>query len=292
MSIPKISITIPLFLKLTTFTAVCIFYLGCIALIFRFQVETVLAQEIQTNEFNAAKFSENTLPLNTSIQVPILMYHYVEYVQDKKDTLRQSLNINPDIFEQQMITLKNDGYTFMQSWELGEVLDGKRKLPAKPIIITIDDGHWDVDTVILPILKKYNIKATVYIIPGLLGGSDFLTEQQVKNLLDSGLIEIGDHTVNHISLKGKDLQTVHYEIFQSKQMLEQTYHIKIKSFAYPSGFFDLQAIDEVKKAKFTTAVSTMPGLEVNQSNKFILFRLRPGHRMGQSLLNFIVSPTH
>jgi hypothetical protein len=72
-------------------------------------------------------------------------------------------------------------------------------------------------------------------------------------------------------------------------MIEDTYHIQVDSFAYPSGFFDLQAIDEVKKAGFTNAVSTMPGIEVNQLNRYILYRLRPGHRTGQELLNYISS---
>jgi len=225
---------------------------------------------------------------SATFKVPILMYHYVEYVQDKRDTIRQSLNINPDIFESQIKALSDAGYTFMMARELAEVLDGKKTLPQKPILITIDDGHWDVDTVILPILKKYRVKATAYVIPGFTGGSDFMTEKQVKDVIDSGLVEIGAHTVHHIGLKGRPLKIVQYEVDTSKKMLEDTYHIPVLSFAYPSGYFDLQAIQVVKDAGFTTSVSTIPGEEVNQGSRFFLYRLRPGRRTGQIFLDWLL----
>lgn len=229
--------------------------------------------------------------LSASFRVPILMYHYVEYVQDKRDTIRQSLNINPDIFENQVQTLVNAGYTFMNTQKLGEVIDGKMPLPPKPILLTIDDGHWDLDTVILPILKKYHVEATAYIIPGFLGGSDFLSKQQLQDVINSGLVEIGAHTVHHIALKGKLLPVVKYEVFQSKAMLENTYYIHVVSFAYPNGSFDSQAINVVKDARFTTAVSTIPGVNQSQQNRFFLYRLRPGRRMGQTLLNYLQQNT-
>lgn len=220
-------------------------------------------------------------------QVPILMYHYIEYVKNKRDAIRQLLNVNPDIFESQIKTLSDTGYTFMTAKELGEVLDGKRTLPQKPILITIDDGHWDVDTDILPILKKYNIKVTFYIISGFTDYSDFMTQEQIKDVISSGLVEIGVHTVHHIALKGRTLNTVRYEVEQSKKMIEDTYHIPVVSFSYPSGFFDSQAIQVVKDAGFTTSVSTIVGVEVNQVNRYFLFRLRPGRRTGQALLDWL-----
>jgi len=226
---------------------------------------------------------------SATFRVPILMYHYVEYVQDKRDIIRQSLNINPDVFESQIKTLADAGYTFMTAKELGEVLDGKQELPLKPILITIDDVHWDVDTVILPILKQYHAKATAYVITGFTGGSDFMTEEQIQDVIKSGLIEIGAHTVHHIGLKGILLKTVRYEVEESKKMLENTYHIFVSSFAYPSGYFDLQAIQVVKDAGFSTSVSTIPGVEANQANRFFLYRLRPGRRTGQIFLDWLTA---
>ncbi|HSW97398.1 MAG TPA: polysaccharide deacetylase family protein [Candidatus Saccharimonadales bacterium] len=225
--------------------------------------------------------------LAATIRVPIFLYHYVENVQDKKDKIRVSLNIPPNIFEQQVQTLVNAGYTFMTAKELGDVLDGRMQLPPKPILITFDDGHWDFATDVLPILKKYQVKATQYVIPGFTGGSDFMTQTQVQEVINSGLVDIGAHTVHHISLKGKLLPIVQYEVNQSKSMLEHVYHIHVVSFAYPNGFFDAQAVQVVRAAGFSTAVSTLPGIEQNQQNRFYLYRLRPGYRTRENLLLYL-----
>ncbi len=222
-----------------------------------------------------------------TLRIPILMYHYVEYVADKNDPFRESMNIKPDTFDLQMRTLKEAGYTFMWARELGEVLDHRRNLPKDPILITLDDGHWDVITDILPILQKYNIKATAYVIPGMTGGSDFMTEEQVAQLINSGLIEVGSHTVHHIPLQGKLFETAQYEIIESRKILQEKYDIPVYSFAYPSGSFDVQAINLAKKAGYTTAMSTIDGTEVNEANRFFLYRLRPGYRVGADLIEYI-----
>lgn len=228
---------------------------------------------------------------SATLRIPILMYHYVEYVQDKKDTIRQSLDILPVVFDAQMKTLQDAGYTFLTAKELSSMLDGKQTLPKNPILITIDDGHWDLDTDILPILKKYHVKATAYIIPGFIGGSDFLSKDQLQDVINSGLVEIGAHTVHHLWLKGRPLNVVQTEVIDSKKMLQEDYHVSVDSFAYPSGAFDEQTIAVVKAAGFTNAMSTIPGIEQSQVNRFFLYRLRPGARTGQTLLDWLQQTT-
>lgn len=226
-------------------------------------------------------------PPAASFRVPMLMYHYVEYVKDRGDTIRQTLNVVPHIFDLQVKTLVDDGYTFMTASELADVLDGKSALPAKPILLTFDDGHWDLYTDVLPILKKYHVKATVYVISGFIGGADFMSKDQLKAVIQSGLVEIGAHTVHHVSLAKKLFPVVEYEVLHSKEALQNTYHLSVVSFAYPNGSFDQQAADVVKSAGFRTAVSTIPGIVQSQHNRFFLYRLRPGGRTGQELLHYL-----
>jgi len=225
----------------------------------------------------------------TAYKVPILLYHYVEYVKDKKDTIRESLNVTPNIFEEQIKTLIANNYTFMTAKEMGEVIDGKKELPGKPVLLTFDDGHWDFDTEVLPILKKYNIKATAYIITGFIGGSDFMSKGQLQNVIDSGLVDVGAHTVHHVALKGRLYLIAQYEISESKNWLKSNYGVDAVSFAYPNGSFDKQAIDLVKNAGYTTGVSTIPGVTQSTQNRFYLYRLRPGYRTGANLINFLES---
>jgi peptidoglycan/xylan/chitin deacetylase (PgdA/CDA1 family) len=101
------------------------------------------------------------------------------------------------------------------------------------------------------------------------------------------LIEVGAHTVHHIALKQKFYPIVKYEVEQSKAWLESNYHLHVVSFAYPDGSFDEQAVNEVKSAGFSNAVSTIPGIEQNQQNRFFLYRLRPGYMVGQELLDYL-----
>lgn len=227
------------------------------------------------------------IPISGTIRVPILMYHYVEYVRDRGDTIRQSLDVLPRTFEEQLQTLIAAGYTFMTASDLADVLDGTQPLPTKPILLTFDDGHWDLATDVLPILERYHVKVTAYIISGFIGGADFMTDAQLREVIASGLVEVGAHTVHHIALAYKLPAIVSYEVNHSKEALEKDYHVPVVSFAYPDGSFDSQAIETVAKAGFKTAVSTVPGIEQSQGNRYFLYRLRPGGRTGEALLNYL-----
>ena len=242
------------------------------------------------NSNNKISQTSSVIPLPiplTSLTAPILIYHYVEYVRDEKDTIRKSLNIPPYIFIRQIQTLKNAGYTFVTASELIDILDGKIKLPQKPIIISFDDGYRDFYTDVFPILKKYNIKAVVYIVSGFLDKPNYMFTEQIKEIARSGLVEIGAHTVHHYSLKGLDALTVKYEIEESKITLEKLIGTSVVSFAYPDGSFDDQAIELVKEAGLKSAVTTTHGFDVNRENKYFINRIHPGDKIGNFLLNFL-----
>lgn len=232
----------------------------------------------------------NVLPASI-YKVSILMYHYVENVKDSNDKIRISLNTPPYILEEQIKTLTDAKYTFMTNQEFSEVIEGKKFLPPNPILLTFDDGYEDFYTDVLPILRKYNIKATNYIISGFINRGNHMSDSQIQETINSGLVEIGAHTVHHSWLKGRSLNDSLYEAENSKIELEKRYNIKVTSFAYPFGAFDNQAIEAVKKSNFTTAVSTIPGNEQSKENKYFLFRLRPGARTGKTLLDWLSQPS-
>ncbi len=248
-------------------------------------VQQALHKVEQTLKAPVASTSAIQLPV--SVRVPILMYHYVEYVQDKGDKTRILLNTTPYTLEQEIKTLSEAGFTFMTNAELANVLDGKGRLPPKPILLTFDDGYRDFYTDAYPILKKYHAKATQYVIAGFLNRSNHLLTAQLQEIARDGLVEIGAHTVHHVYLKGRSLKDVSNEVFQSRVMLEKLSNKEVISFAYPFGAFDEQAIQVVKDAGFKSATSTIPGIDQKQEYRYFLYRLRPGGRTGQSLLNWL-----
>lgn len=218
-------------------------------------------------------------------KIPILLYHYVEYVKDPGDTIRKSLDILPPTFDLEVKTLKNAGYEFITTKDLADALDDKINISSKSAILTFDDGYRDFYTDVFPILKKYQVKAVAYIVPNFLDKPNNLTTWQLKEIASSGLVEIGAHTMDHAYLKGLSVRRLQYEVVESKKTLEKLLGIQIVSFAYPYGAFDHEAIDEVKKAGFTSAVTTVAGNFSMDINRFFLYRLRPGGRVGRALLN-------
>ena len=222
-----------------------------------------------------------------AVRVPILIYHYIEYIQDKNDKTRMALNTTPYTLEEEVKTLANAGYTFMTNNELVAVLRGKAKLPKKPILLTFDDSYRDFYIDAYPILKKYHAKATQFVISGFLGYKNHLDINQLQEIARDGLVEIGDHTVHHVGLKGMPLQKVTDEILESKVAIEQIIHKPVVSFAYPFGAFDQPTLEVVKNSGFFSAMSTIPGVQQKQENNYFLSRLRPGGRTGQVLLTWL-----
>lgn len=236
---------------------------------------------------NSSGFQVLLLP--KQIHVPILMYHYVEYVKDKGDTIRQSLALTPYTFEEQVKTLAEYGYTFMTNAEVAEVFEGKTGLPDKPIVLTFDDGYRDFYIDVYPILKKYNAKATAYIISGFLDHPNNMKTSQLLEIARDGLVEIGAHTVNHAWLKGLPQKTVLYELIQSKKDLEALIGRPVVSFEYPYGAFDVPSIKAVAQVGFTSAVSTVPGIDQPLMHRYFLYRLRPGARTGEALISYLAN---
>lgn len=230
--------------------------------------------------------AQSTKP-EITVRVPILLYHYVEYVQDKKDTLRQSLNVTPDILTAQIETLKVDGYSFITMSDVASALSGKTKLPEKPIVLTFDDGYMDFYTDVFPILKKEQVKAVEYVIADFLNRPNFMFTFQLQEIAKNPLVEIGAHTMDHLWLKGMGKNQAEFQIAKSRTEIQSIINLPVNSFAYPYGAFDLQAIDLTKSAGFSNAVSTIPGIEHTQNTEFFMYRLRPGYRTGQELLTYL-----
>lgn len=142
----------------------------------------------------------------------ILMYHMVrDAIPGKKFN---SLRVSPKNFEMQIKYLHDNGW---KSYSMTEALEQHKYLPEKSVVITFDDGYQDNLINALPILQKYGFKATIYLVNDRydrdwsgyrkaknkgagLKDEPKLSDDEVKELLESGLIEIGAHTLTHANL--------------------------------------------------------------------------------------------
>jgi peptidoglycan/xylan/chitin deacetylase (PgdA/CDA1 family) len=212
------------------------------------------------------------------ITIPIIMYHYVEYIKDPKDINRIKLTISPTTFESQLNFLRQFGYQTYFARDIPDIIGGKIVYdPSRSIVLTFDDGYDDFYTVVYPLLKKYRIRATVYVITDFVGRKGFLTNKQIVEMSKSNLIEIGAHTLDHLCLKSIDPKSAEKQIIGSKAYLEKLIGMDVVSFAYPYGAFNVKTIETVKKSGFTSATSVIPGVIQGDSNLFYLSRLRTGY---------------
>lgn len=213
----------------------------------------------------------------TTIDLPILMYHYIEYVKDPNDTIRKSLDVNPYLFEKQLISMKEKGLSTYFVSDIPDIFSGKIKGGGNnKIVLTFDDGYEDFYTDAFPLLKKYKDKATIYIVYDFIGKRGFLNETEIKKLIASGLVEVGSHTLDHAYLKSASQEIAKEQILESKSLLEKRFGITVNTFAYPFGAYNDYDVKLVKGAGYKTAVTVTRGTKQSDNNVFGLYRLRAG----------------
>lgn len=221
----------------------------------------------------AAKANPSPDILNLAAQpqpIPILMYHKT-----------------PADLPAQLEALIAKGYTSVSMLQLADFFDGLSSLPAKPVVITFDDGYGN-QLQAYEMLRARNMKATFYLITGGPGsqycigitrtnttcGDDYLKLEQVRMLSQSGLIEIGAHTTNHADLTSLSPDEQTSEMVENKKYLEKELNIAITTLAYPYGKFDGTTVSLAQQAGFRTAVTTIGGEMQSSNNRFTLLRVR------------------
>jgi peptidoglycan/xylan/chitin deacetylase (PgdA/CDA1 family) len=222
--------------------------------------------------------SANFIPQSSgrSITVPVLYYHYVGDNPNPADKARDSLSITPDRFEEEMAYLSNNGYNSVSLETLYNALKGNGGLPSKAVILTFDDGYKDFYFNAYPILRRYNIQATVFIPTGLMGTSYYLTWDQIKEMQGSGIIHFEAHSVSHANLAGMSGEALKVQIEESKKQLEAQIGVPVNFFAYPYGASSPEAWQKVKDAGFLAAFGTWYSKVHSEGTIFNLPRERMG----------------
>lgn len=226
--------------------------------------------EKQREQAAAANAPHNNPASVSSAQVPILIYHKP-----------------PADFDAQMAALKNKGYTTVSMGEVANYFAGRSKLPSKPVVVTFDDGFYAQYDAI-PVLQKYNMKATFYLIVGgqlsnyCIGllrnnfscGDAYFNIANIRNILPSGIIEIGSHTIDHPNLASMSEAEQWFQISTSKTFLENTFGKPVTTFAYPYGAYNGTTLTLISRAGYKTAVTTNPGIIQHPSQPYLLNRVR------------------
>ena len=220
------------------------------------------------------------LGIQEGLNLPIIMYHYIDYASNLEEGERR-LSVAPSTLEAAIRQLQQDKVSFHYVRDIPQLM--KQKNPGKVVFLTFDDGYDDFYTQVLPILKKYRVKATLYVINNYIGRKGFLNRQQLNTIIESGLVEVGAHTLDHSYLKTLSKKAALEEILASKQGLERELGVEVQTFAYPFGAYSADTVELVKQASFSAAVSVDPGIYQTKNDLFTLKRIRAGAFVGGTI---------
>lgn len=220
----------------------------------------------------------------------VLMYHMISHQKPKAKY--NKLRVDPSEFERQLSWLKSTGWKFVFVSELANESNSKR------VALSFDDGYRDNLLVADPILKKYEAKATLYLVTdrhdrdwstskkehhtdGELMVEPKLLDEDVIQMLASKRWELGGHTVTHANLLNLDTNQCQTEIRQCRDILEKLFDSKVVSFAYPFGFFEDRHVELVEKVGYSFAVTTEQGISQDlKENRLTLKRVKVSGRDG------------
>ena len=168
------------------------------------------------------------------------MYHAISDMTNENE----SLFVSPIEFEKQIAWLCDAGFTSVFADEYG-------KYKYKTAALTFDDGYENVYTEAFPILKKYNFKATVFLITSPAEGH--LTDEEIREMAASGLVMFGSHTETHRDLTSLSDGEIMTELSASATKIEKLTGKKATALAYPYGASNEKVVAAEKKCGYKCA---------------------------------------
>lgn len=197
------------------------------------------------------RFFKRILGFSKAESIRILMYHKIK--PGKNISGKDALAVSVENLEEQLQYIKNN-YTTLFFNELEANKTTRRKL-----ILTFDDGYLNNLQYMIPLLEKYQLKATIFI-PTELIQKDEVSEQRKLMTFDeirslnTDFIEIALHSHSHRNYSQLTLQEASDDLQKNIRTLEENKIPFTKVLAYPYGQFPKKG--EAKKEFFAMLENT------------------------------------
>ena len=200
------------------------------------------------------------------VAVPILVYHVIGVAP----VPGYPFSISRAEFHLHLQWLRSRGYASVNLDDLVAARSGRGRLPARPVILTFDDGYRDTVSTAAPLLVDYGFTATFFFVTGLLGQRSAWTtgrgfelaladRGQIRQLAALGF-ECGAHSVTHQRLGPLDDAAALAEMRDSRAALEDVLGKRVDHFAYPYGSRRPSVVRLAEAAGYVTACTTEPRL--------------------------------
>ncbi|MFI6596001.1 polysaccharide deacetylase family protein [Nonomuraea sp. NPDC050536] len=191
----------------------------------------------------------------------VLMYHSVGDVADDP----YQITVSPRRLAVQLAWLARRGLRGVSVRELREAQAARR---ARGLVgLTFDDGYADFVVHALPALMGHGFTATVFVVADRVGMTNawdpegprkaLMTAAELRWIAGQGM-EVGSHTMTHLSLAGAPTDQVDLELKASRVALEELLDREVTGFAYPYGHLDARAMELVRGAGYGYACAISP----------------------------------
>lgn len=210
----------------------------------------------------------------------VAMYHSVADPAD--DPYR--ITVSPARLDAQLAWLRRRG---LRGVSMEQLMAACRQGRGRGLVgLTFDDGYRDFLDHALPLLHRHDCTATVFVLPGRLGGDNawdplgprkpLLDADGVRRAAGHGM-EIAAHGLTHIDLTRADDRTLHREVAGSRAALTELTGRDVRGFCYPYGLVDRRVLAAVRTAGYSYACAIDPGpLTGPSAGPFALPRIHVG----------------
>jgi peptidoglycan/xylan/chitin deacetylase (PgdA/CDA1 family) len=192
----------------------------------------------------------------------VAMYHSVGDCSD--DPYR--ITVTPERLGTQLDWLRRRG---LRGVSVAGLLAARARGEGRDLVgLTFDDGYADFVTAALPLLRRWNCGATLFVLPGRLGGDNawdplgprkpLLSADGIRQAAAEG-VEIGSHGLTHVDLTRADDLTLKTEVVESRERLAELTGVRPDGFCYPYGTVDARAAEAVRDAGYAYACAIDPG---------------------------------
>lgn len=220
-----------------------------------------------------------------------LLYHIINH------TIPDRIAISEEAFEAQLSYLRQEGYNILTLDEAISSVERRAMVEARlalstglastqpsqrSVLITFDDGYAETVHTALPLLRAYNMTATLFMLSAYIGQTNrwnpracydarHLAWEELQCWLDAGC-DLGGHSHAHLCMTRLDEQEMHDAILLNKRLLEDHLHTRLRAFSYPYGKFN-QVAREVVSKQYKLAFSVHDGSWNARVDRYAINRL-------------------
>jgi peptidoglycan/xylan/chitin deacetylase (PgdA/CDA1 family) len=197
--------------------------------------------------------------------IPVLLYHRI--AADRRDRFA----VAPELFSEHLAAIEASARTSLTIGEYARCLRGCGELPARPVVISFDDGYAETPAVLVRLAAE-GLRTTLYVTTGAVDAPGAVTSDDLLALSMVDGVELGAHTVSHPHLDALPDEAARAEITSSKRALEDLLDRPVDTFAYPHGAYGHRVRRMVIEAGYGCAAAVKNALSHRADDPWAIAR--------------------